>query len=387
MGQELVRLLCPECGTPGESDSRLTRWPCGNCGNAFFLRRCSVCARVSYVDGLQGIRMPWACMWCAQVNTGFRQNRDPVAATAAEMAADVARRGLTDVVKEPGPGGQADHAQAAAAPPPPPLPPPLPLPPPPLPPDQAAMPRSGGRARRIALPVAVAGACLAAVCVLLAARGPGAPGVTGVPGSQGGAMRTVHVTAGQVGSIIFEGVPGQVAIVGAGPGRVTLAGKLQGTRGAPTVQARLDRAADALTMSVRCAPAGSCTEHLLLTVPAGTAVAVRQPGGQLMLTNLAGPLRITAANADVRAGGLRSRDLSALITSGHLSAAFTSPPRQVSVTLASAQATLSLPADAPYRVTQQVTSGYVSVTVPRADDAARTVTARIHSGELALMPS
>jgi Toastrack DUF4097 len=208
-----------------------------------------------------------------------------------------------------------------------------------------------------------------------------------MPAGQGGGTQAVQVSASQVGSIDFRGVPGQLAITGTETGRVTLAGKLHGTDGAPTIETRLDRAADVLTVFIRCAPAGSCTENLQFTVPAGTAVAVQQPSGQVVLTGLAGSLRIIAAHVDVSADGLRSPDLSAVITSGHMSATFTAPPRQVSITLASAQATLSLPADASYRVTQEVTSGYVRVAVPQARGATRIVTARIDSGELQLLPS
>jgi hypothetical protein len=99
------------------------------------------------------------------------------------------------------------------------------------------------------------------------------------------------------------------------------------------------------------------------------------------------PARITAANADISASGLRSADLAAVIASGHLSASFTTAPCQVSITLAAAQATLRLPDGAPYRVTQQVTSGYVREAIPQAGSASRTVTARIDSGELELLPA
>jgi ribosomal protein L37AE/L43A len=91
MGQELSTVLCPDCGASGESDPKQSRWQCTNCGNGFFLRRCSKCARVSYVDGLQGIRMPWPCTWCGRFNRGFRQNQDPAAASAAELAAEMTR--------------------------------------------------------------------------------------------------------------------------------------------------------------------------------------------------------------------------------------------------------------------------------------------------------
>jgi len=75
MGQELTRVLCPECGTLGEADPGLSRLQCAECGNGYFLRRCSACTRVSYVDGLQGIRMPWPCTWCGHFNPGFSQTR------------------------------------------------------------------------------------------------------------------------------------------------------------------------------------------------------------------------------------------------------------------------------------------------------------------------
>jgi ABC-type phosphate transport system substrate-binding protein len=91
MGQVLTRVPCPDCGTSGESDPEQSHLQCGNCGNGFYLRRCTACARVSYVDGLQGFHTPWACTWCGRYNQGFRQNQDPAAARAAELAAEVHR--------------------------------------------------------------------------------------------------------------------------------------------------------------------------------------------------------------------------------------------------------------------------------------------------------
>ncbi|MGH3169347.1 MAG: hypothetical protein ACRDN0_26130, partial [Trebonia sp.] len=65
MSQEVTRVPCPECGIYGEAaDPGTSRWQCSQCGNGFFLRRCSACVRVSYVDGLQGFRSPWSCVWC-----------------------------------------------------------------------------------------------------------------------------------------------------------------------------------------------------------------------------------------------------------------------------------------------------------------------------------
>ena len=112
MGQELTKVLCPECGTAGEFDPGQSRCQCSRCGNGFFLRRCKGCARVSYVDGLQGFRMPWPCTWCGRFNRGFNQNQDPAAATAAELAAEIARSGPPRQGEGPETAGRPDPAPA-----------------------------------------------------------------------------------------------------------------------------------------------------------------------------------------------------------------------------------------------------------------------------------
>ena len=239
---------------------------------------------------------------------------------------------------------------------------------------------------RITLLAVTAVSCAIAACVFLTV-GSGATGMAAGLAGEGGATRAVQLTVGQVGTVDFQGVPGQLAIAGAGSGQVSLTGQLHGAGGAPVIETRLDRAAGVLTVSVRCASAGPCTENLRLAVPANVGATVRQPGGQVVVSGLAGPLCLTAANADVSASGLRSPSLVAVITSGHLNAAFTVAPRRVSITLTSAQATLGLPASAAYQITQEVTSGHVRVAIPTAASATRTVTARVQSGELDLLPS
>lgn len=89
-------------------------------------------------------------------------------------------------------------------------------------------------------------------------------------------------------------------------------------------------------------------------------------------------------SVDVSASALRSPALTAVITSGHLSATFLSPPRQLGVTLLSAQATVRLPRGAAYRLSQQVTSGYLHAGVLQSPTASRTISAQITSGELDL---
>jgi hypothetical protein len=244
--------------------------------------------------------------------------------------------------------------------------------------------------RRVALLVALAGACAITAFVVLAAGSP--PKAAGVPAKRvaiaerDGVIRSVQVTVSQVGAIDFQGVAGQLTIVGTRSSQVVLTGQLEGA-GAGPVETSRDGVGGALLMSVQCVPGRPCTENLRLAVPAGTQASVRQPGGRIVVSGLSGPLSITANNADVSVHGLRSPDLTAIITGGHLNASFAAAPRQVSITLASAQATLRLPPRVAYRVVPQVTFGYIHVAIPQTRATTRTVTAHIDSGELELLPS
>jgi len=245
--------------------------------------------------------------------------------------------------------------------------------PPPGPPGAAPRSREW-RAPAVVIGV-IAFAAVAAVALSAATRGH-APG-TG-PGG-----RAVSVTAGPVAAVDLQGVTGQLTIVAAATDRATLTGHLNWT-GRAAATGRQSISARVLHLSYRCGARSPCTADLRLVVPRRTAIVLRQPGGHLVMSGLAGPLRITASSVDVMATGLRCPSLDAAITSGHLGASFDGAPRQVNIVLTSAQATLSLPGGAPYAVTDQVTSGFIHVGVPQASGAPRSVTARIVSGELDL---
>lgn len=228
--------------------------------------------------------------------------------------------------------------------------------------------------RSVTLLAAVAAFVAVTAAVSAAARGSG-PGATGTS--------TVHVSAGSVTAVDLQAVPGQLTITGAATRQVTLSGPLDWTGHSPTATVRFAR--HTLLVSYRCAAASPCTADWRLVVPWRTAVMLRQPAGHVVISGLAGPLRITASGVDVSATGLRGPLLSATITSGHLGAVFDTAPREVSVALRSAQATIWLPGRTAYAVSSQVTAGYLDVGIPQAAGAPRTVTARIVSGELGLL--
>jgi hypothetical protein len=388
MDPEAVDVPCPDCKVTSESTGPgLAHWDCPGCRRSYFLRRCSACGLVSHVGALQGRGQPWDCVWCKEANSGFTPSGDPAAATVADLSADVASHGLAFPPGEPECDTQPFPIVTVIGNPA--------VPPSRLRGPAPAAPRSGRTARRIAVLAATAAAFVVVAGGLAAAADSGRPSLAGAAPAapagigrtgQAGMNRTVSVTALDVGTVDLQGVPGQLTIVGTGASRVELTGQLQWTGHAPVVTTWLGHAR-VLHLSYRCATASPCTENYRLAVPRRTATILRQPSGHVVLSGLAGPLRITAGSVDISAVGLRSPTLTAAIVSGHLSASFDVPPRHVSIALTSAQATVRLPASVRYDVSSQVASGYVHISVPQGASGIRTVTDHINSGELELLPA
>jgi len=271
------------------------------------------------------------------------------------------------------------------------------------------------RSRRRAAALALAAVACVAVAATVAAAAVGGPSLTGAGrlagGSQpagsrppagrglpadgglaahgtrsgGGTSHAISVITGPAATVELQAAPGQVTIVGSDTGVVTLTGKMNWAGHAPAGTARLNRIAGVLRLSYRCAAASPCTGNYRLAVPWRTAVMLREPSGHVVISGLAGPLRITARHVDISATGLRSPSLRAAITSGHLSATFAAAPRHIAIALISAQATLRLPPAAGYAIRTQVTAGYVHTAIPQNDSAADAIAVRIDSGELELL--
>jgi hypothetical protein len=245
-------------------------------------------------------------------------------------------------------------------------------------------PGRGLRAPRRTTVVLAAAALVVATLIVVVAATQSSGGTGSGPAA---GTRSVSVTAGRVGAVDLEGVPGQLTITGSDTAQVRLTGQLHWSGHAPAASVRTDTAARVLHLDYVCADSSPCTENYQLSVPARTTVVLSQPSGHVLITRLSGRLEITAGSVDVSATHLRSPSLTATITSGHLAAAFAAAPRRVSLVLTSAQATLHLPAVTPgYQLSQQVTSGYVHVGVPRAASSPHQVGVRISSGELELRP-
>lgn len=89
-----AQVQCPKCLLISDApDLSASHWDCA-CGFSYELRRCSACKIVSHVSTTQRRGEPWNCTWCQASNTGFTSRNDPATATIADLANDMARRGL-----------------------------------------------------------------------------------------------------------------------------------------------------------------------------------------------------------------------------------------------------------------------------------------------------
>jgi hypothetical protein len=210
---------------------------------------------------------------------------------------------------------------------------------------------------------------------------PAAPFISASPAapSPGGPLSgpvLTNLSAAGVDTVDIDGISGQVTITAA-PDNVI--GDV-GSNG--SLLYKLDSSTH--TLRLYCS-SGSCpADDYIVTIPEHVGLTLRQVSGQTTLTDLSGPVDITAASTSMSAAGLDTNSFTASITSGQLNATFNSVPRQVAITVVSAQATVHLPGDAQYAVTQHVTSGNVGVEIPQNPNARDTVDATVVSGQITL---
>jgi len=103
---EVQCLRCLAISTPANPGAGT--WDCA-CGHSYALRHCSSCGVVSQVSSLQRRGEPWSCQWCQAANTGYASRNDPAAATVADLAADMGRRGLAFVTRAAQQAPERDH--------------------------------------------------------------------------------------------------------------------------------------------------------------------------------------------------------------------------------------------------------------------------------------
>jgi uncharacterized protein YbjQ (UPF0145 family) len=91
----MTDVQCSRCQTIStQPDPKVSDWDCA-CGCSYVIRRCTTCAGINQLSSLHRRGEPWTCPWCRAPNTGYSRRNDPAAAILADLAADMAHRGVS----------------------------------------------------------------------------------------------------------------------------------------------------------------------------------------------------------------------------------------------------------------------------------------------------
>jgi hypothetical protein len=109
--------------------------------------------------------------------------------------------------------------------------------------------------------------------------------------------------------------------------------------------------------------------------------------GRTTLVDVRGPVEIVSSSGEVSATGLRGGAVSADVSSGDTELSFSDAPDDVTVSAESGDVTVQLPADGnPYSVRAESSSGRAQVDVPTDSSSTRSVSVRVSSGDVDVVP-
>ena len=149
----------------------------------------------------------------------------------------------------------------------------------------------------------------------------------------------------------------------------------------------------------------SCGAELTLAAPVGEAVGASSGSGNLTATNLTGAVNLNAGSGDIRldqlSGALVLSDSSGNISgtelsgskasvddgSGNVDLSFERPPEMVTVSDASGNIRVALPANISYDISADASSGSTDVRVPTNPQSHHVIRLRAGSGNITVVPS
>lgn len=245
---------------------------------------------------------------------------------------------------------------------------------------------SAARTQRLtarSTPLLIAGA-LALILVLIAVAWHT---TSNDPAATSATTTTTQYTAANVTTIDIDGINGTLTVGARNTPQITATA--EPANGHPAATLTFHRGAATNILDLICTSPNSTTptcptSTYTVLVPAHMGVTLHEVSGQATLTNLSGPLSITASSANTTVQGLSTTDFTATIISGTLSATFTTPPTHVSISVTSAQASLLFPSNATYDVQKQAVSADIQVAIPQSPTSPHTVHASATSGTINL---
>lgn len=156
-----------------------------------------------------------------------------------------------------------------------------------------------------------------------------------------------------------------------------------------------------LTVLASCPGTGRCEVDLTITLPAGTAVTTDTETGDATVSDLTGPVSVSADTGEIRLSNLSGRvtaetevgsikgtalaagQVTATTDTGDVNLGFAADPQSVSATVGTGDVTVTVPrSSTAYHVQADTDTGERRVRVAQDDAASRTIVAHTDTGDV-----
>jgi hypothetical protein len=243
--------------------------------------------------------------------------------------------------------------------------------------------------------IVVRGALAAAAVAMLAACGPthssgATSSVTSAVGSSTTAVPGVHELTrtydfGSVTSLVVDGGAGNVTVTGGSRSTAQVTEHLYYSHQVPdTTQAV---SSGTLTAGYSCPIQVTCLVSYEIAVPGAVSVKANTRAGAIRISDVTGSLTASAGAGSIHVTSIASPKVSLTTLAGAVTASFTAAPTSVTARSHLGFITIQVPGDVSYRVSTQTVLGKNQVSVPRSDDASRSITASTDVGGITVEPN
>lgn len=196
---------------------------------------------------------------------------------------------------------------------------------------------------------------------------------------------SVFTVSARVTAVVINGGSGSIDVTGSSRSTVAVSQQVTYSGKPPTVAHALR--GTTLTLSYSCPSELLCGVSYAVQVPASVAVTVATGTGPVTLTSLAGTVSARADAGLVTADDMRSAVATFKSNAGGVVATFAVAPRSLTATTNVGPITLTVPGSAGYRLSTHTIVGTSTITVPRSNSSAHSISASSDLGSISVSPS
>ncbi|MGH3209296.1 MAG: hypothetical protein ACRDNO_16200 [Trebonia sp.] len=196
---------------------------------------------------------------------------------------------------------------------------------------------------------------------------------------------SVFTVSARVTAVVINGGSGSIDVTGSSRSSVAVSQQVTYSGKPPTVAHTLR--GTTLTLSYSCPGELLCGVSYAVQIPASVTVTVATGTGAVTLTSLAGTVTARADAGLITADDMRSAVASFKSNAGGVMATFSAAPRTLTATTSVGPITLTVPGSVAYRLSTHTLVGTSTITVPRSDGSAHSITASSDLGTISVSPS